>query len=89
MIKNEELRAYLGVVAGAVILITINILHIYGSPLRAFRYASFQVSSDPVGALVADPLSVQLNHIHRFGVENLPDLFSDGFGVFPSAFEKL
>ncbi|MCI8335296.1 MAG: TrkH family potassium uptake protein [Lachnospiraceae bacterium] len=45
VIKNEELRAYLGVVAGAVILITINILHIYGSPLRAFRYASFQVSS--------------------------------------------
>ena len=30
VIKNEELRAYLGVVAGAVILITINILHIYG-----------------------------------------------------------
>ena len=36
---------YLGVVAGAIALITLNILKIYGTPLKAFRYASFQVAS--------------------------------------------
>ncbi|NBK93544.1 TrkH family potassium uptake protein [bacterium 1XD21-13] len=43
--KSEELRAYLGVVVGAVTLITINILHLYETPLRALRYAAFQVAS--------------------------------------------
>lgn len=43
--KNEELRAYIGIIAGAICIITINILHIYESPLKAFRYASFQVGS--------------------------------------------
>lgn len=43
--KNEEVRAYLGVILGATILITINILHIYEAPLKAFRYAVFQVAS--------------------------------------------
>lgn len=43
--KNEEVRAYLGIILGATALITINILHIYETPLKAFRYAIFQVAS--------------------------------------------
>lgn len=43
--KNEELRTYLGVILGATILITINILSIYEVPLKAFRYAVFQVAA--------------------------------------------
>ena len=43
--KSEELRAYLGIVAAAIALITGNILHLYGSVFKAFRYASFQVAS--------------------------------------------
>ena len=45
VLKNEELRAYLGVIAAAIAIITINILNIYGNVLHAFRYASFQVAS--------------------------------------------
>ena len=45
VIKSEELRAYLGVVFGAIAIITINIMHLYETPLRALRYAAFQVSS--------------------------------------------
>ncbi len=41
--KNEELRAYLGVILGATVLITLNILSVYETPLKAFRYAVFQV----------------------------------------------
>ena len=43
--KNEEVRAYLGIILGAALLITTNILHIYKEPLKAFRYAIFQVAS--------------------------------------------
>ena len=43
--RNEELKAYLGIIAGAIAVITVNILKIYGNPLKAFRYASFQVAS--------------------------------------------
>lgn len=43
--KNEEVRAYLGVILGATLLITINIVQTYGSLLKAFRYAVFQVTS--------------------------------------------
>jgi len=46
--KNEEVRAYLGVIAGATLLIMMNILNIEsigGSITKAFRYAVFQVSS--------------------------------------------
>ena len=45
VIKSEELRAYLGVVVAATVVITINILNLYETPLRAFRYAAFQVAS--------------------------------------------
>lgn len=43
--KNEEVRAYFGVIAAATIAITFNILHIYETPLKSFRYAVFQVTS--------------------------------------------
>ena len=43
--KSEELRAYLGIVAAAVIAIAVDILHIYGSVGKSLRYAFFQVSS--------------------------------------------
>ena len=43
--KNEELRAYLGIIAGATVVITCNIAGGYHSLLKAFRYAVFQVAS--------------------------------------------
>lgn len=43
--KNEEVKAYLGIIFGATALITINILSIYEKPLHAFRYAVFQVAA--------------------------------------------
>ena len=45
-LKNEELHhAYLGIIAAATAVISINILGIYGNIAHAFRYASFQVAS--------------------------------------------
>lgn len=44
-LKNGELHAYLGIIAGAVAIVTVNILGIYGNIVHAFRYASFQVAS--------------------------------------------
>ena len=43
--KNEEVRAYLGIILGATALIMVNILNLYKTPLKAFRYAIFQVAS--------------------------------------------
>ncbi len=43
--KNEELRAYLLIIASATVLITLNISGQYPSILKAFRYAIFQVAS--------------------------------------------
>ncbi|MBO4878540.1 MAG: TrkH family potassium uptake protein [Ruminococcus sp.] len=43
--KNEELRTYLGVIAGATIVITANIAHMYNSIGEAFRRAFFMVAS--------------------------------------------
>ena len=43
--RSEELRWYLGIVTGAVVLITVNILPQYGTVLRSLRYAFFQVAS--------------------------------------------
>ena len=40
--KNEELRVYLGIIATATILITLNTNQMYGSIMKAFRYALFQ-----------------------------------------------
>jgi len=43
--KNEEVRVYLGIVAAATLLITANIINVYGSVFKAFRYAVFQVAA--------------------------------------------
>lgn len=43
--KDEELKMYLGVVAGSIALITINIRSMYGSLGETIRHASFQVAS--------------------------------------------
>lgn len=43
--KNEELRTYLLIISGAVVMIMINIYPIYGSMTEAFRYSAFQVAS--------------------------------------------
>ena len=43
--KVEELRYYLGIIAVAITLITINISHLAGGLPNAFRQASFQVGS--------------------------------------------
>lgn len=45
VLKNEEVRAYLGIIAAATVAITINILNVYGNVFHAFRYAVFQVAS--------------------------------------------
>lgn len=45
VVKNSELRLYLGIILTASLVITLNIMGIYGSPLTALRYAFFQVSS--------------------------------------------
>ncbi len=43
--KNEELKAYLGIIAAATAMITLNLGRHYPNPLTAFRYAIFQVAS--------------------------------------------
>ncbi|WP_315167492.1 TrkH family potassium uptake protein [Metaclostridioides mangenotii] len=43
--KSEEVRAYLGIIVLATVIIAFNILNIYGTHLEAFRYAVFQVAS--------------------------------------------
>ncbi len=45
VLKNEELRLYLGIVAGSVLLIAINILPGVGNWWEALRQSYFQVSS--------------------------------------------
>ena len=43
--KNEEVRAYLGIIVAATLVITCNVLSIYKEQLKAFRYSIFQVAS--------------------------------------------
>ncbi len=43
--KNEELHLYIGIAGGAILLITLNIAHMYKTGAEAFRHAAFQVSS--------------------------------------------
>lgn len=45
LLKCEEVRWYLGIVAAAVAVITVNIVHMYDSVGSAIRYAFFQVAS--------------------------------------------
>lgn len=43
--RSEELRTYLGVIIGAIVIITINILPMYTNIFESLRYSSFQVGS--------------------------------------------
>ena len=43
--KNEELRLYVGIAAGAVLLITLNISGMFDTTFEAFHHAAHQVSS--------------------------------------------
>lgn len=45
ILKNEELRYYIGIIAFATITIALNIKSIYGGFLQALRYSFFQVTS--------------------------------------------
>jgi len=45
ILKSEELRWYLSIVAAAVVLITVNIAPMYQNAAEALRYAFFQVAS--------------------------------------------
>ena len=42
---DEELRLYIGVIVGAIVLITLNIYDLYGSLGESVRHASFQVGT--------------------------------------------
>ncbi len=43
--RMEEVRAYLGIIAAAILLITLNIWKLYGNVLTAFQQSAFQVAS--------------------------------------------
>lgn len=43
--KNEELRTYFGIIAAAILMITVNISHMEESVGTALRHAAFQVST--------------------------------------------
>jgi trk system potassium uptake protein TrkH len=43
--KDEELRLYIGIAAVSVVMIILNIRHLYGSLSETIRHAAFQVSS--------------------------------------------
>ncbi len=45
ILKNEELRMYLGVFSVCVVFITVNVLRMYGTFEEAFRHSFFQTSS--------------------------------------------
>ena len=43
--KDEELRLYMGLALGVIVLIVLDIRHLYGSLAETIRHAAFQVSS--------------------------------------------
>ncbi len=45
LFKDEELRLYLGLVGGSILLIALNIRHLYSTLGETIRHAAFQVSS--------------------------------------------
>lgn len=45
VLQDEELRLYLGIIGGSVLLITLNVRHLYGTLGETLRHAFFQVSS--------------------------------------------
>lgn len=45
VLKDEELRVFLGIILGSTLLITLNIRHLYGTIGEAIRHAAFQVGT--------------------------------------------
>ena len=45
VLKDEELRAYVGIALAAVVVLVLNIRHLYGSLAQTLHHAAFQVSS--------------------------------------------
>jgi trk system potassium uptake protein TrkH len=45
IVRNTEIRVYLGIFLAAAALITAALIPVYGSPLSALRYASYQAAS--------------------------------------------
>lgn len=43
--KNEEFRAYIGILVTAMLIVALNIMHLYSGFFEALRYSSFQVVS--------------------------------------------
>jgi trk system potassium uptake protein TrkH len=43
--KNTEFKGYLGIMALSIVIITISLLHVYGTFGKSVRYAAFQASS--------------------------------------------
>ena len=43
--KDEELRMFLGIIFGSILLITLNIRHLYGTLEESIRHAAFQVGT--------------------------------------------
>jgi len=43
--KDQELRTYVGIVVGSIVLITLNVRHLYGTLEETVRHAAFQVST--------------------------------------------
>lgn len=45
VLKIEELRAYLGIIIAAILLITLNVYRLFGSVFEAFHHSAFQVGA--------------------------------------------
>ena len=45
VLKDEELRLYIGIILAAITLITLNIRHLYGTLSESIRHAAFQVGT--------------------------------------------
>jgi trk system potassium uptake protein TrkH len=56
ILANTEFRVYLGIFLAASAVITLSLIPVYGSPLSAFRYASYQAASflSTTGSATAD-----------------------------------
>ena len=45
VLKDEELQVFVGIILGSILLITLNIRHLYGTIGEAIRHAAFQVGT--------------------------------------------
>jgi trk system potassium uptake protein TrkH len=56
IVANTEIRVYLGIFIVGAAIITLSLIPVYGSPLSALRYASYQTASflSTTGSVIAD-----------------------------------